>query len=352
MILFSLGIPGAFSDWCDALAHRIASETHAGVTPVSVDSLAELGLAQIRTASPHFIGISRTPGQDLRLAQLDHRSRIVLALDDPRHALADLVHKHGFPLLGAVRAIANSCASLVRYLDYPDLLVLRPEKARDAPREVAAAMCKHYDLGLPQPLSVEPAPFETGQRIDECESWWASLDEPDRILADGAIGAYSQCFATGNLDRIAWDRRLFFSGDTPSESPPASIDITGRGRCLIYGPYIRIPPGTWTARIELGCTDEAAGTQFVVDAAAGHRLGHVTFSPKFGGVFETALPFTLEEDNPHLLEIRFFVERSSFEGRLALGAVTLLPTLRPQAIDRHGLRVPLGLTGTRQSSRT
>jgi len=342
MIFFSLGLPGTLSDWCDAVAHRLASEAHAGVTPASIDGLAELGLTAIRTGSPHFIGISRLPAHDLRQAQIAHRCPIVLALDDPRHALADLVLKHGLDLVSAIRTIANSCASLVRYLDYPNLLLLRPENLANDPQGVVEAICRHYGLTIPQPGFAEPAPIDFARRTRDFESWWGGIDAADRALAEGALGTYSECFSAGSLGQIAWHRRLFFSGDAPGESPPSSIDITGRGRCLIYGPYIRIPPGAWTAHIGLGCSNEAVGTAFVVDVAAGHRLGHVSLSPKFGGVFETILPFTLEEDNPHFLEIRFFMERSTFDGRFALGTVTLSPALRSQIADRDGLRAALG----------
>ncbi len=99
--------------------------------------------------------------------------------------------------------------------------------------------------------------------------WWDSLAEPEQALVNGALGAYVDYFTGGDLTSITWERDLFFIGDQPKVRATRPIDVTGRARCLIYGPYIMLPPGSWSASILLGFSKEAAELGYVVEVVAG-----------------------------------------------------------------------------------
>src|SRR5207302_2391795 len=122
-------------------------------------------------------------------------------------------------------------------------------------------------------------------------------------MLDGALGAYHRHFYAGTFGEIIWTRDLFIDGS--GQSPTEPIDVTGNARNLIYGPYIQLPPGQWTARVVVGVSPETVGSTFLVDAFAdGRQLGNATVAPQRGGIYAADIAFSLEEATHLGVEIR------------------------------------------------
>jgi hypothetical protein len=147
-------------------------------------------------------------------------------------------------------------------------------------------------------------------------------------MVDGALAAYAGAFSGSGTGRIVWTRDLFIVASDPGKSPTEVLDVShvsGDDRFLIYGPYIQLPPGSWTARVLLGLSRDAAGYTFVVDAYAGKRLANSSFQPLHGGVFAPEITFSIDEANGPGLEIRVLVGSDNAKGQLAFGKVVLSP---------------------------
>ena len=61
------------------------------------------------------------------------------------------------------------------------------------------------------------------------------------------------------------------------------------------------------------------------DVATPVKLHEVSISVVDQGGVHTSLPFVLDPANESALEVRVIINQAAFEGRLALGAVTLRP---------------------------
>ena len=123
------------------------------------------------------------------------------------------------------------------------------------------------------------------------------------------------------------------------------VDICGRVRALFYGPYIKLPPGQWLAEIVLGFSREATEMNFVIDILMGGTQIAVTkIQPAHEGIFSVNLSFVVEEGNDHAVEFRVVNERAAFDGKIALGEVTLVRqgAASGSAIDL--LKTQLGLS--------
>jgi hypothetical protein len=142
-------------------------------------------------------------------------------------------------------------------------------------------------------------------------------------------------FAGGDLETIVWEPDLFYVADDRPDAPrrPAigPIDLTGRARFLVFGPYINLPPGPWSATIVAAFSAEAAGCSFIIEVAAGIQLAYERVQPTGEQVIETNLQFTIGNSVDQPVEIRIVIERAAFDGRMALGYVSLVP--------RSGVRV-------------
>ena len=333
MILFSIGLPSRFAEWCDFLSLNLAQRTLGEVAAIAAETLDDLAIAVIKTRATHLVIGSRQPVTQLSHAVAGAGAKFIVALDDPRFALYDLVRHHGVDLVEAVRIIARSCASMIGVSEIPGALVLRSEGDWGYP--LAAAIAGHFDLAVSEAdlaVSVETLPaMRSLADADGFDAWWTGLDEPQRAVANGALAAYVSYFAGEEFGPVTWERDLFILGDEekrPHEPVPATrpIDITGRSRFLIYGPYLALPPGSWLASITLGFSPEAAEMSYLVEiGAASAILATTTVAPRGAQSMEVNLAFAIDQSVGGPLDVRILNERAAFDGRLALGYVTLSP---------------------------
>ena len=103
MIFFSIGLPGRLAEWCDAVLANLAGRRDGSVAVTTCPPIAkmfgyesitcvldEVTLSLIETNATHLIVGARQPDERL-CAMLDAtNARFVVALDDPRFAVADL----------------------------------------------------------------------------------------------------------------------------------------------------------------------------------------------------------------------------------------------------------------------
>jgi hypothetical protein len=333
MIFFSVGLPGRFAEWCDAVIFRLAQRALGSVELVSLNTLDELASTMIRTGASHFVVCSRQPGGGVQTALAQAGRRFIAVLGEPRAALRDLATRPGFDLVAATRAVASSCASLLSCTAISEVLVLSSVKYGHDLVSIASMIARHLELDV----SVDEVEAILAALRDDGvlplpaddDAWWNSLEEPQQALVNGALGGYLDYFAGAGLGKITWERDLFFISEEPAshEPVPASrpVDITGRIRFLVYGPFINLPPGSWSASVILGFSPEAAGMTYIIEVFAGIQLTHVRIEPGDERIFEVNLHFSLDAAVDHPVQIRIHNERPAFDGRLALGYVTLTP---------------------------
>ena len=349
MICFSIGLPSPLVEWCDAVIAGLMQSVAAPAEVVSANTLEELGLALIKMEASHFVVGSRLPSDGLRSALTDHNKRFVVALDDPRAAFCNLVKRHGYDCIAAARAVAGSCASLLNYAGMTGGLVLRAEQEGREPVRTAETIARHLAL------CVEPT--EIARVVDELaetgvtpapsdlEGWWDGIESSEREIANGALDGYIDHFAGKGLGKISWPREFFVVGDDPQRPATQPIDITGRVRNLLFGPYIVLPPGTWTAAVVLGFSREAAEMSYGLEFIAGPRcvsLCRTTIQPHGDRVFEATVSFMIDETTDQPISLRISNERAAFEGRLVLGSVTLTLQAHRRPEIPHELRTALG----------
>jgi hypothetical protein len=322
-VLFSLGLPSRFTDWCDGLVASLAERALGGIVPVNANTAEEVAAAFIASEGRHFLVRSRQPAYWLRRVLSGHR--FVLAVEDPRAAVAHVVAAAPLDWAQAIRIVGCGSASLVQCSVQPGALVVHAQMAVADLSATAKAISTHLGLALDDE---DIAAVVDNSLVDEPPLYsgpddLGELPDSARAAADGALLAYAQRFAGEPLSPIVWARDLFWS-DCHAPATRA-IDITGASRFLIYGPYISIPAGYWTAEVLLGFTGEAVDYNFIVDVFAGPygQLTSASIQPPRQGVFPITLNFEISETNDALLEIRVMNQRAAFDGKLALMSAVL-----------------------------
>jgi len=208
---------------------------------------------------------------------------------------------------------------------YAELLhVVLPGYEREGKRFVTLAVgCtggKHRSVAIADEMAAQ-ASFTSPAG----ETLLAGLAPGTRNMLDGALLGYRDLFFTGNLGQLVWTRDLFALAADPGASPGEPIDVAGGTRLLIFGPYIQLPGGSWTAQVVLGFSAEAAVHTFLVDVYAEGQLAATTFRPEVAGIYRAELAFSVGEPGGKGVEVRIGVidHDGHGSGQVAFGQVVL-----------------------------
>lgn len=340
MTFLSIGLPGRFADWCDAAVAALAGPdtlvraVHEpsellghGPLPAALDRIGRLLIA---ARSPGLVVSLRQPDGVLLSALAETGARFLVALDHPHQAAADLLDAAGGPPVPAIRAVANSCATVIRFAPLPGCLLLHADTARADPIGTLAAIAGHLGLtaGASDFAGIAASLAAVWPGAAQPQDWAERVPAAAHKTMRAAFAGYEQCFAGRGLGELAWNRELFFTAD-PDKQATDILDLGGGQRTLIFGPYMHLPPSSWNAQVYVGVSPEAVGQTLLIEAYAGGELAAVSLQPGSGGIFATEVSFAVDEEiAARPIEIRVSITQHDAQGRLAFGRVVL----RPQAM--------------------
>jgi hypothetical protein len=327
MLFFLFGLPGAFADWCEAVTVDLVRRAFGPTTLLRADTLEEIASHVFETGVTQAVVSSRQPGNRLRDAVAEHRRNVILALDDPGPALADLVLRGGLDLADAIQAIAGSCAALIDRAALPGAVSLHRDRDWPWPAAIVGAIAEDLEVPLVADeigeLARGYAPVDAMERQAEAAAWWNGLSTADQAMASGAIEPFIRHQETGDLPPITWRHALFFYGDRPSERVSGPVDITGRAHCLLCGPDIVLPPGWWSLSLTVTLARAAAEHEFLVELVAGQLLGAGIMRPQQPTSAELTIVFLLGEMTERPLQLRISTIRAAFDGAIAIAEAIL-----------------------------
>lgn len=350
MILLSIGLPSRFAEWCDLLAFRLTERALGRIDLVSGNTLEEIGLAAIKSQAEHLLIGARQPTEDLRSALAAAQCRFIIALDDPRAALQNLVVGHDMEWTAATRATANSCAAMLGYTLMPRALVLRAQQDGGDPVATAGAItsCFGFELDAAEIAACAASlpKFNANDPATGVDAWWDGIDPARREIAAGALMGYASHFGGHALGEIIWARELFYVGDEPQQPASRVFELAGGIRNLLFGPYIALPPGEWSSTVSLAVSQEAAGMNFGIEVIAGPRcacLSYTNIVPDERGLCQATLTFTVDASTEQPISLRVANLRPASTGRLALGQVSLTTPANTRTEIPVELSAALGL---------
>jgi hypothetical protein len=135
-----------------------------------------------------------------------------------------------------------------------------------------------------------------------------------------ALGQAIAIYADGQAH---WRGEIFnyTSQTVRHEEDRTTIDLTGRPRFLIFGPYVTMPAGRWKAVIRLGFDQTAARYQYRADWGEQETYGSHIFRPLREGVYDLEMEF--EWSKPSACEMRLLVLEGAFDGEVSFMGVQL-----------------------------
>ncbi|NBB64009.1 hypothetical protein GVN18_32610 [Pseudomonas sp. ODNR1LW] len=139
-------------------------------------------------------------------------------------------------------------------------------------------------------------------------------------IREAALQQAAEVFVSG---KAVWHPALFSYDDRNAQTGPTSgeLDVTGRPRFLMSGPYLVMPAGVWQAKITLKFDSDASIRRFRVDWGGVEDYATCEFSPGRSGVFEVILTYVW--DRPAPAEFRLLLLEGVFHGSVVFGSAEI-----------------------------
>lgn len=99
-----------------------------------------------------------------------------------------------------------------------------------------------------------------------------------------------------------------------SSGAPGELDITGRARILVYGPYLVLSPGIWRTSVRFLVNETAGPKAFRIDWGTPTEFTSAPMLPGRPGIFEMSIEH--EWHLPAPAEIRILLMEGAFDGQL------------------------------------
>jgi hypothetical protein len=287
---------------------------------MEANTLAEVSRGIIGHSATEAVIYASGPGGHLLAALAQAGQRFVLAADNPRQALLDLVSDQGVIFPEALRRVARSCAALEAARATRGALFLDADAVRQRPSETVSAISRHLDL-IPGTPDVENCLSDLGADFGDAKRTltWEAIDEGDRQIAENALSAYLDPTSRirGGSSTI-WAPEMFCLGGQPDQPVSGPIDITGRARCLFEGPNIHVRPGTWTLSVTLAFSPGAAEHDYVIEIFGGEMVQQHVIRADANGRFEGSANLQVPATAVSPLNIRLSSRRAAFDGSVTL----------------------------------
>ena len=130
--------------------------------------------------------------------------------------------------------------------------------------------------------------------------------------------------ALAPLDRDAvWTPDVFHydANAIKASAEPGELDITGRARILVYGPYLVLSPGIWRAAIRFLVNENAGSKAFRMDWGTPTEFTSAPMLPGRSGIFEMSIEH--EWHLPAPAEMRILIMEGAFDGQLHFFGATV-----------------------------
>ncbi|MGO4410927.1 MULTISPECIES: hypothetical protein [unclassified Brevundimonas] len=122
--------------------------------------------------------------------------------------------------------------------------------------------------------------------------------------------------------QAVWAPELFnYDSRTVPGGARGQLDLTGRPRFMITGPYITLPPGRWRATYRLTFDAKGSRPRFRVDWGSQTDFISKEFTPGRAGVFEIVQEYDWTERAP--CELRIIVLEGVFDGRMTFSGAQI-----------------------------
>jgi hypothetical protein len=288
-----------------------------------ISSLEQLRDGFARREGGSVLMTSDFPDADLAAFVCQSGLPLIVFSDDPAAALAWTAQSREMSAEDATRFCSRIYASLAPNLAASRKLVVH-RRGEAAPERVAAGIIEFLWPGRGDWLVAGALAFlaEAGLLVEPPLAEREPVGDEDALAA---LTSYGEVLLGRWPEEIDWPLRLFTRPDGSAWTAP--FDLTGPARVVLYGPYMHLPAGDWTARVEFEIDGAVSGVEAMTDVRLNEVVTEKFFEMPAKGIYAYDLNFHVSDPH-HAVEIRLFTRRSVIEGVFLPRSVRVRPQRR------------------------
>ncbi len=318
------GVSTLFGHWGFNLVCRIVEAITGNTLHLHVANLDQLREGFLHREGASVVLTSDFPESDLVNFVCASELPIITFSEDPGDMLDWVVSTR----LPDYREGARLCSSMLSSLAAPFAAAraLRIEgKIDGSPSGIVRAIIDHLFPRDSDRIAEQTFDYlvETGkvdrEKLVDWSAYRPAEDNAAKATVDAetlnevkrAIRSYGDLAKGISPEQIVWPQELFYRQD--NRPPRAPFDLTGPARILFYGPYMHLPVGHWTARVEFEIDGASSGVEAATDVYINEVVTEKTFDMPAKGIYAFVLSFRVSDPRT-AVQIRLFTRSSAIEG--------------------------------------
>jgi len=327
--------PSPFTNFCFFLVQHLLRVTLRDFDQIVASEFDHLKRGWSSRKHENVLLFCDCPERRLVETYLRTRGRALIILDDPLQISAFLASVGNLPPPWAVRTAEQTITTIADLVARDHALVINRGHQWTASGflktvadfysiEIVDAHIEALFRSIPNP---SPSPDISLEDL-YLRNWPTATPLAD-AAPEGPFGMFSSLFdqmrrrLTGVADdAIDWPTSMFINTACPEQPFNGSVDLTGPARCVIYGPYLHLPAGSWSLNATIGISENYSGNQMTVDVFQAAILAQQTFPLPPEGQFDLTANFVVSEPRK-AIELRFMILQGAIEGKLTLTGVTI-----------------------------
>jgi hypothetical protein len=321
------GVATPFAYWGFRTVCCVVDAITGSALHLHVSGLEQLREGFARRDGGSVVVTSDFPDVDLGQFVKDSGLPLIVFSDETGSFLDWTVSSRAMDVAGAARFCSRTMSALAPLLLAERALLIAPHN--QTPRAVVSAIVEFLWPGRGEWLAertfdhlVKVGDIDP-DRADGTEGGGSggSNDDLARAARESLV-SYAPLMAGRWPDEIVWPLDLFLRPDNRPWRDP--IDLTGPARAVLFGPYMHLPVGDWTARVEFEIDGAVSGVEAVTDVRMNEVVTEKTFAMPAKGIYGYELSFRVADPH-HAVEIRLFMKKGAIEGVFLPRSVKVRP---------------------------
>ncbi len=322
-----LGSPGILPSWGFSAIRNGLLRSAPDITTVDANTRDELDA--IYDGESRFAVFSQYPNPDLVETVCSLETPVLLLAESSYDSFAYLADTCPQPEMALVRILSASHACIASVRATHRIHVFHRDRIGSlGAAMVVSALCslidgppatgERADIGpglLPPEAALDTVEDALRQVAGYAPPLAVAESQPCHSSPAGMIGIFNQWIRYRDAEKTVWPRESFLLGDRPDTFVTSDISLAGPARCLVYGPYLHLPAGSWLARLKIGFAEHMGGQSFIVEFASGSVLARRRIAPSRPGRFEGDIPLFINQPQT-AIEIRVLMESGAIEGSI------------------------------------
>ncbi len=363
-LLVAFGTPGNMSSWAIAALHAIAQEAYPDHCFFAIETLPDLKNAWSNRTSNNVIIYSQHPDAELCTFLLQSKASYLVFSEDTLDSVVYLSQHLRRQDTSIIQAVSASIACISQMKSHPRLVLIERRQISSTPVHlILGLICRKMGIKLTGPAILRcikqlvtsygkavthinqiPTFEESAAEINHFYSAPGAgredMSKSMREMAEKVLKPFDNKILERGAPSLTWPQESFLLADKGGEPSEGEIELVGRARCLIYGPYFHLPSGEWNAKFSLGIEHNVYGQIFTIEVHSDGLLSKIRVKPSGTGSFAAEAAFHI--DNPKTpIEIRLFTDSGSIEGSIAYWSVELSPIDLSTPDSEHATDVAL-----------